>query len=517
LPLAVFAVVAIWRVRDQVGRMDRRRLALATVGGAVIAVAVAAPIISKASTFFSVATGVLSSGTPNGAAQLGDLLAPLQRWQILGIWPSGDFRYPLVSNYGAAYALIGIAIASAVLGAIWLVRRRAFAPMLLLVSGAAATVYLLHRGSPYADAKVMMIASVTAVVTAMLGAAALHDSGRRLEAWLIAATIAGGVLWTNALSYSNASVAPRARLAELAAIGSRFSGIGPTFYNQSDEYAIHFLRNEAVVDPATGPVPARPGSPALTPAQTRLPWDPDNVELSYLQSFRLLVLGRSPRISRPPSDFKLVYQGQYYDVWKRTSAPTVVEHIALGGGLFPEAVPSCQLVMATAARAAREHARLAYVERTPPPTFVPTTGSHPPNWGLVSGDPYELIPREEPGEVTGTVDVPAAGRYQVWLESSLSQRFPVWVGHHYVGSVAYQLGPQGQFVRVGQVTLSAGKQPVTIIRPSDNLAPGQDATGMLLGPLMLVQDSDPPPVSQIDPSRARSLCGRSLDWLEIVR
>jgi hypothetical protein len=517
VPLAVFAIVAIWRVRNDVRTMPRRRLVLGAAAGAALAAALAAPIISKLSTFLTVATGVLGEGTSNGSAQLGNLAGSLQNWQIFGIWPAGDFRYPLVTHIGLAYAVIGIAIAGAAIGAIWMIRRRALAPLLLLISGAVASAYLLHRGSPYADSKVMMIVSVTAVLTAMLGAAALHDSGRRIEGWLLAVVIGGGVLWTNALSYSNVSVAPRARLSELAAIGSRFSGIGPTFYNQSDEFAIHFLRDEAVVDPATGPIPPRPGLPARTPAQGRLPWDPDDVNFSYLQTFRLLVLGRSPRISRPPSDFKLVYRGRYYDVWKRTSTPTVLEHIPLGSGLYPEAVPSCHVVMATAARAAREHARLAYVERTPPPTFVPTKGSYPPDWGLLSGDPYELAPRDEPGRATGTVNVPSAGRYQVWLESALSQRFPVYIGHHYVGSVAYQLGPQGQFVRVGQVTLSAGKQPVTIIRPSDNLAPGQDSTGMLLGPLMLVAGSDPPPVSQIDPSGARALCGRSLDWLEIVR
>jgi hypothetical protein len=517
VPLAVFAIVAIWGARDGLRRMARGRLILAAGVSVALAAALAAPIIDKASTFFTVATSVLGQGSANSPSQLGNLQAPLQFPQIFGIWPGGDFRYLLTAHYGISYGLIGITVAAAVFGAIWMVRRRAFAPLLLLISSAIATAYLLHRGSPYANSKVLMIASVTAVLTAMLGAVALHDAGRRIEGFLLAAVIAGGVLWTNALSYSNASVAPRGRLAELATIGSRFSGIGPTLYNQADEFAIHFLRTEAIADPATGPLNPRPGLAPRAPAQGRLPWDPDDLDFGYLESFRLLVLGRSPRISRPPADFTLVYRGRFYDVWKRTSTPTVLEHIPLGGALYPESVPSCHLVLAAAARAAREHAQLAYVERSPAPAFIPTLAAHPPNWGLVAGDPYELIPRQQPGEVTGTVSVTTPGVYQVWLESSLSQRFPVWVGHHYVGSVSYELGPQGQFVHVGAVTLGAGRQPVRIVRPSVNLAPGQDSTGMLLGPLMLVRAVDPPPVSELDPTRARSLCGRSLDWLEIVR
>jgi hypothetical protein len=72
-------------------------------------------------------------------------------------------------------------------------------------------------------------------------------------------------------------------------------------------------------------------------------------------------------------------------------------------------------------------------------------------------------------------------------------------------------------VHVGDVTLSAGEQPETIVRPSKNLSPGDGGTGERLGPLMLIRDSGPPAVSEIDPSHARSLCGRSLDWIEIVR
>jgi hypothetical protein len=125
---------------------------------------------------------------------------------------------------------------------------------------------------------------------------------------------------------------------------------------------------------------------------------------------------------------------------------------------------------------------------------------------------------DDPGKapILGTLTVKQPGRYQVWLEVSLTKRFVVWVGRQLVGSVANQLGPPGQFVRVGEATLAAGIQPIKIEPAGSALAPG-DGTPQLLGPLMLAPDTDPPAVSQIDARNARSLCGQSLDWLEIVR
>jgi hypothetical protein len=39
----------------------------------------------------------------------------------------------------------------------------------------------------------------------------------------------------------------------------------------------------------------------------------------------------------------------------------------------------------------------------------------------------------------------------------------------------------------------------------------------LLGPLVLVRDSNPPAVREIAPQQAHSLCGQPLEWIEIVR
>jgi hypothetical protein len=512
VPLAVFALLSVWRERDVLRRMSKRRLALESAGCAVVLAGLAAPIIASARMFFSVATNVLTQ-----SGDLGNLVTPLLRWQMLGIWPSGDFRFAVVSHYRATYALLGVAFVSAVLGAAWVLRRRAPAPALLLAGNGIATLYLLSRGSPYANAKVMMIFSLTVMLMVMLGAVALHDSGRRLEGWGLALLLTGGVLWTNAAAYRGVSVAPRARLAELALIGSRFSGQGPTFYNQSDEFAIDFLGAAAPTDPALGAPTPRSGLPPRPFQQARLPWDPDELDVSYLEGFPLLVLGRSPLDSRPPANYRLAYRGRFYEVWRRTATPHVLEHVALGGGLDPAAVPGCATVTVLAARAAREHARLAYVVGAPLATLVPTQSQRPDNWGEVSGEPYSLIPRQEAGAIVGMVQVQSSGRYQAWLQGSFSQPVQVWIDGREIGSASYELGPPGQSTPIAELNLRAGIHKISLVVPDKGLAPGVTLANQTVGPLTLAPATDAQAVGEVEPADARSLCGRSLDWIEIVR
>jgi hypothetical protein len=508
-PLAAFVLAVAWRLRDVVRRARPNRLIAGGIGAAVVVGALGIVVVHRAATFLTVAQGVLTQ-----PGQLGNLFAPLPKWEMFGIWPVGDFRSPVISTARLTYALIGVAVASGGLGVIWAVQRRKFAPLLLLGGNAIAATYLLSRANPYSGGKVMMIVSLTAVCVAMLGPAALWDYGRRIEASALAAAIAGAVLWTNVLGYHDASVAPRARMQELASIDSRFNGDGPTFFNLSDEYSTYFLRDLAPSEPALGPPAAR--NPAVAPPG-REPWDPDDLAFSSLEAYKLLVIGNSALASRPPANYQLAAHGRFYDVWKRSSAPTVLAHIPLGGPLYPASTPKCKVVLAAAARASSEHAQLAYVLRPPIPALVPTQAAHPPNWGEIGGDPFSLIPRDQPGVMAQEVTVPADGRYQMLAAGDISQKLYFEVDGHRVGALSYDLGPPGQITSVGWVTLRAGRHEVAVVRPGNNLTPGDGGTTRSIGPVLLLRGSAVPPVSEVPPSAGRSLCGKALDWIEIVR
>lgn len=521
LPLAVLVVIGAWRGRHRLERGPGWRKVVIPAVAVVVLAVIAAPFVSGASTFSTVVNGTLSQ---QGA--LGNLAGRLKLWELLGIWPNGDFRFPTL-GYKNAYVLIGIALVAAVLGAVWMVRHRhrALGPLLLLITNSLAAVVLLSRAGPYASAKILMIFSVSAVLTAMLGGVALIDVGRRIEGGVLAAAIVTGVLWTNFLAYHDSTVAPQARFKELAAIDARFSGKGPAFYDLWDTFAVYFLRNVSVSAPDTfaGPVPELAGLPSHPDGQASLAWDPNELDQSFLQSFPLLILGRSPVGSRPPANYRLAYRGRYYDVWQRTSTPTVLRHVSFTtGGVDPAPPSRCATIAATAAAAARDHARLAYVPRLSPPTLIPSEALHSRKWSPFTagtrGTPLDYLSMgQHAGDAADFVQVPEAGRYQVWVGGSISRPINISVGRQFVGSVGSQVGTAGQFVLVGEVNLSTGRQPILVARPPANLSPGNSAGGELLGPVVLVRGSDPPPVTEIAPSQARSLCGKPLEWLEIVR
>ncbi|MGH2915995.1 MAG: hypothetical protein ACRDMX_13505, partial [Solirubrobacteraceae bacterium] len=233
--------------------------------------------------------------------------------------------------------------------------------------------------------------------------------------------------------------------------------------------------------------------------------------------FRLLVIGNAALASRPPANYRLAYQGRYYDVWRREASPDVLEHIPLGGPLYPGSVPRCSAVRRAARRARAEGGRLAYVVRPPIPALLPAQATHPPNWGELAGDPYALITRQQPGVVAAPVSVPVTGRYEVLAGGDISRPLHFQIDGVDVGTLSYDLGPPGQITRVGEVTLSAGRHEVAVVRPGDDLAPGDAGTNRTIGPVLLLRGPAVPPVSQVAPSDWRSLCGRPLDWIEIVR
>ena len=472
-----------------------------------LAAALAYPSFVVLHSFVRTAGSALTGGT-----ELGNLLGPLNRWQAFGIWPTGDFRLRLSAHTHSTYVLIGFEILALCIGLVWAMRRGKWWPLALLATSAVGWAYVTSRGSPWSDAKALMIISPAIVAVAMLGPAALFDGGRRLAGVALTLPIAFGILWTNALAYHHADLAPRDRLGELAHIGERIAGQGPTLYTESEEFGKHFLRrgnptgsSEAWQDTPRAALAAG-GSPAFG-----FSTDVDQLALPYVEHFRTLVLRRSGSASRPPSNYRLVSTGRFYKVWQRGPGTPVVKHLALGTPTQPSATPPCSAVQSLAAAGAR----LAFVARPDLPTFLPKRATHPSDWGVEPTDRISLIP-SGPGRVTGTVEVGTSGRYLVWAQGSFSRGFTAFVADHRVGTVRNELNPRGQFALVGEVELPAGRQTIELVRPSGSLAPGNGAAE-LLGPVVLEPATDSLAVRTLPSSRWRELCGERLDWIEALR
>src|SRR5262249_50392590 len=142
---------------------------------------------------------------------------------------------------------------------------------------------------------------------------------------------------------------------------------------------------------------------------------------------------------------------------------------------------------------------------------------------------HTLLPTT-PGTAVGEIGIRSGQSYELFLRGSFGRGIEVRVDGRRLGSVKDQLAgiPMG-FVPLGEVYLSPGVHTVEYVYPSADLTPGSgEALGngefanfarrTLLAAVVLEPLQYPPiELISVSPAEARSLCGRTLNWVEIVR
>lgn len=247
--------LVFWLVVEALrGRVDRgtfRGLAIAGFYFLVLAV----PEVDRMLDFHSFETF-----DPNGPG-LGNLFGQISPFEVLGIWPSGDFR--LAPGDGAVPALayyLGIAFALGLLihGVIQLWRRRETA--ILAGLGAAALAYAAARvaGTPYTAAKAIEIAAPLVVLAILLPllTEACRVSGpmgnkvdtRRLALPAMAVFFVAAAGICSLLALANAPVGPTSYSSKLSEYRKQV-GAGPTLVIASpqlleEEHGAPFLNWE---------------------------------------------------------------------------------------------------------------------------------------------------------------------------------------------------------------------------------------------------------------------------------
>ena len=496
-----------------------RRTHLKAVGGMVLTFLVlggvlALPVLSRLGSF--VATNKV---TLQAVQEIGNLGEPLDFVRALGVWPARDFRLPIETG-GLAVLLVGVAALLAVVGFVVAVRRRAWPVLLLVAISLLGFAVVAGRASPWAYGKALMLLSPVAVLLATAAVAEAWEQRRRVEAGVLAVALIGGVLWTDARTYNGVDPAPTARLGELRQIGERFAGQGPAIYFEFEEYAKHFLRQ---TDPTGAVESFRPdllaGSAAL-PIVFGFSSDPDAYTAKSLEAFKLMVLRKGPTMSRPPSGWTRVYEGTSYDVWHRDAGRSpVLRHQGTGTRLDAAAQPPCEAIEDLAGVARKAGGRLAYVPRTPVPVFQPGAATRfPGQWSVDTGD-ADAVRVDGQGNVDGQIVVPRAGTYRLWLEASLTRSLRVQIGNGRPLELHPTMNPRRSVASMATVRLPAGTLPVRVDVPGGSPAPGDGGRNRILGPIYLTTSADPSaaPIRTLDPARWRSLCGRTVDWVEAVR
>jgi hypothetical protein len=450
--------------------------------------------------------GLLDVGAPQtlrSAAELGNLVRPLRFVQVLGIWPAGDFRTD--APLWAAAPLLALAGVAVALGAAWAWRQRAHGLLAYISSALLGACALALFGSPWAAGKGLATASPALLGAAASGCAWLFSRGRPRVGLALATVLGFGVLWSNALAYRDAFLAPRDRLAELASIGQRFAGQGPALMTEYEPYGVrHFLRRldaEGASELRRRPVPLRDGRQLAKGDYANL----DAFAPSALTIYRTLVLRRSPSESRPPPQYARVWRGRWYEVWQRPGALAAgADPVPLGDAVQPGGVPGC----ASVRRLARLGA-LVTVPREENVVAALSGGRRPSAWSAsASGHVYPA----SAGGLELPVTVPRSGRYGIWIGGSVRGRLELRVDGRRVGTIERQLNRAGQYLPLGDAELGAGAHVAELRLSEPALAPGVDGQSSGLGPLVL----EPPQtdaVLALPGAAARSLCGRRLDWI----
>lgn len=483
--------------------------------GACLAAALTVALLGIPALFAAGAFSPTQGGLTN-AAELGNLIGPLSIVQYAGVWIAGDFRLD-PSRTGLTYYLIALTLLAAVAGA-WLAWRRRAWELLLYATGAGVgSIAVFLYSSPWVGAKALASGSPSLLLLALAGAAAFAIRVERVLGTAVLALILAGVLWSNALGYHDASLAPYDQLRELESIGEEFAGEGPALMTEYQPYGVrHFLREadaEGASELRYRPVPLVAGGEL-----EKGDWaDTDEITLPALLTYRTLVLRRSPAQSRPPSAYSLVRGGDYYEVWQRPVNVTaaIARHLPLGDFEDPGAVPACTEVRGLG-RMAGPGGTVAAVERAPTVVASLADSSYPASWVPTEPGSPDLVPHG-PGTARLRVTVPSAGRYGVYLQGSARNHLAVLVDGSEVGAVEQQLNEAGQFLYFDQVQLGAGSHDVELVYDDQTLAPGSGGPPQPIGPLVLSPAANEDrPVRELSAARVAELCGQRLDWVEAL-
>jgi hypothetical protein len=121
------------------------------------------------------------------------------------------------------------------------------------------------------------------------------------------------------------------------------------------------------------------------------------------------------------------------------------------------------------------------------------------------------------GALTATVAVPASGSYDVWLGGSVRGTAKLEIDGRPVGSVRHTLSNFGGYTPVGSLSLDSGSHTLELTYSAGDLHPGSGGTSASFGPVALSPaNANREPVF-VPATDARELCGRSLDWVEVVQ
>ena len=367
------------------------------------------------------------------------------------------------------------------------------------------------RVSPYAHGKLLAIASPAVLLVALAGLAGVR--GRVSIVTLSLAGVLTVAIWaSDLLAYSYDRIAPTHRMESIRRVGDHFAGQGPVLWNEFEEYAKYFARAARISVPFE----------TLTPQQVELRsptyfyghyFDLDEELLSFVEGYPIIVTRRSPAASRPPANYRLVYQNEYYLGWRRTSRPQVLRHLPEQQLYSPSNTVTCPALRPIVANAPSGSRLMVAL----PPELVwfnPISDpTRPGGWEGDSTQPGAVV-TVTAGHAIGSLSV-WGGRYVVWVQGDFPRVVHALIDGRVVGSV-YGSNTPDQWFRATSLYLKPGSHPVRLATSPGHrhFGPGEWGAGTL-GALALQREA-PERLETVSTADWRRLCGTRADWVELI-
>jgi hypothetical protein len=485
----------------------------ALIGAGVLVIA-SIPALLTIKTFYHVAsTGF--TGAQAAAPSLGPLFRKLPLSELSGVWLHGDYRLPVPPGTGATLTVFATVIVLALLlpAVLRMIRAQEPGPLMGLVTVALVLLIVYPRLTPYAQAKLLAIASPIVLLCALQAL-----TGLRGWDWNGLAAVAGlglvvAVAASDALAYHEFPVSSPARMIALERIGRGMGGRGAVLDSEFEQFAKFFaLPAELNVGP-DNPTPRPLELVANNETQYGHSFDLGQERLAYVQSFPYVLIRRSPVSSPPPAGYSLVRRDAYYELWRRGGSAKAVAQLPLRGPMGAGAPAPCPQLRALAARAGPGQ-RLVLSEQPPVVGYAMSQASeHSPLW-VIGGDPKAFV-TASPGRASREVTVPATGRYELWVEGNLPRRMSVTLDGRAVGSALGTDAPGG-WAMAGTATVPAGRHSLGVLLGGGNLSPGNGSTQASVGAVALVPVGAQARLVSVAPREWRSLCGRRAYWVELA-
>jgi hypothetical protein len=513
---AVLSVVLAGQLADRgrrggAGRREGqgRRVALLLGAGALAALIAAWPTWSDLSGSLAVANEIAS--TTNS----GNLHGALRAEQVLGVWLNGSYKLaPSGAALALTHALILVTLLAAGLGAVNLLRTRAYALAGWIALILLAWLAVSHWVTTWGGAKTLMLTSPVVVLLAWGGVGALRSLPRRGislgGAALLALALSGGVLVSDAMQYRASDLAPSARYEELASIDSRFAGRGPTLFTDFDEYSMYELGDLDVGGPDfVYPPPAV----AASAGGYGQPVDLDRIPPSALLAYPLIVTRVDPAASRPPAAYRLLWQGRYYEVWgRRRGAPAALEHVVLSGS---PAAQCTEIALLAGSSVAGSNARLI-ASRTPTTVRIDLGRSvHPRGWGH---ERHALV-MGRPGTLRAHFTIASGGTWDVWIQGDIMPTVRLTVDGRKLATISGELSGNSlvlDTIPAIRVRLAAGANSLSLTRSSAGLGSGEEGSAVLDSIFLTPASASSPTLTSVPAPQWRALCGREYQWIELV-